>query len=427
MEEPTAQESFLVSPTSPRTAPSVAALGALTRSARRLLDHATGAIVILGRDGRVLLANEAICAILGRPKDEIVGKDWFALAIPVPQRKRVRETFDLLVDGRAEPAEYYLNEVLHGDGTTRVVAWHNDYLRGPDGVVLGTLSLGREVQPGTRAQQNAGTHALEVRVRERTAELAKANEALRAEVERRLRAEAEVKEHAEALRRSNAELEQFASFVSHDLKTPLHVILGNAELVSLQWGADLPPDVEQSLQRVSHAANRMTTLIDDLLAYARLDAEGQTRPVDCSDLVDEVLLDLTPLVAETGATVTRDELPVIRAYPAQLEQVFRNLIENALKFRSARAPRIHVGCRELDGAWEFSVADNGIGIEPRYQEIIFRVFRRLHAPTDYPGTGIGLAVCRKVVERHGGGIRVESTPGEGSTFRFTIPAVPPKP
>jgi len=285
--------------------------------------------------------------------------------------------------------------------------------------VLGTLSLGREV--AADEHPSVREHTLEVRVRQRTAELATANETLRAEMERRQRAEADVLAHSEALRRSNAELEQFASFVSHDLKSPLHVILANIELIDLQASERLPPEMRSSLERVGHAATRMATLIDDLLAYARLGAQGEPRAVSCQVLVDQVIADLAGLVEESAATITRDALPVVLAHPVQLEQVFRNLVENALKFRSDAPPRIHLGCRRVDGAWEFSVADNGIGIEPRHQEAIFGVFRRLHANTAVPGTGIGLAVCRKVVERHGGRIGVDSVPGQGSTFRFTIP------
>ena len=169
-------------------------------------------------------------------------------------------------------------------------------------------------------------------------------------------------------------------------------------------------------------AARMKQLIEDLLAYSRVGTRGREfRPVACEEALDKALINLRAAIEAGGATVTHDPLPVLEADDSQLAQLFQNLIGNALKFHGAEAPRVHVGAAEHETEWEFLVRDNGIGIEPQYFERIFMVFQRLHNKSEYPGTGIGLAICKKVVDRHGGRIWVESKPGEGSTMHFTLP------
>jgi light-regulated signal transduction histidine kinase (bacteriophytochrome) len=170
--------------------------------------------------------------------------------------------------------------------------------------------------------------------------------------------------------------------------------------------------------------NRMQTLINDLLQYSRVGTRGKAlAPTDTNQVLDAARANLRMVLEETGAEITSDELPTVMGDPVQLSQLFQNLIGNAVKFRKEDVPaRIHVGAERRDGEWIFSVEDNGIGIEPEYLERIFVIFQRLHARTEYAGTGIGLAVCKKIVERHGGKIWVESAPGEGSTFYFTLRA-----
>jgi light-regulated signal transduction histidine kinase (bacteriophytochrome) len=169
-------------------------------------------------------------------------------------------------------------------------------------------------------------------------------------------------------------------------------------------------------------AARMKQLIEDLLAYSRVGTKGKDfKPAELDRALRRALGNLKTAIDESGAAVTHDPLPLLEADEPQLAQLFQNLIGNALKFRAARAPQIHVGVSENDRFFEFAVRDNGIGIEPQYFERIFMVFQRLHSKGEYPGTGIGLAICKKVVERHGGQIRVESQPGEGSAFIFTLP------
>jgi hypothetical protein len=168
--------------------------------------------------------------------------------------------------------------------------------------------------------------------------------------------------------------------------------------------------------------SRMQTLIDDLLSYSRVGTQGKEfEPSDCNAILDQALANLEAAIAETGAVISRDRLPVVKADAAQLTQLFQNLISNAIKFRSQQPPSINISVRRDEGNWLFSVKDNGIGMQPEYFERIFVIFQRLHTRNEYPGTGIGLAICKKIVERHGGRIFVESQPGQGSTFSFTLP------
>jgi light-regulated signal transduction histidine kinase (bacteriophytochrome) len=168
----------------------------------------------------------------------------------------------------------------------------------------------------------------------------------------------------------------------------------------------------------------MKQLIEDLLAYSRVGTRGRDpEPTDAQGALEQALANLRAAVEASGATVTHEPMPTVRADASQLVQLFQNLIGNALKFRSSDAPRVHVGVEERDGGWVFSVRDNGIGIDPQYFERIFVIFQRLHSKAEYSGTGIGLAICKKIVDRHGGRIWVESQPGQGSTFYCTLPKI----
>jgi len=236
------------------------------------------------------------------------------------------------------------------------------------------------------------------------------------DVTERVRAEQE-------LARSNAELEQFAYVASHDLQEPLRMVASYTQLLERRYGDQLDEDAREFIGFAVDGVTRMQMLINDLLTFSRVGTRGSIpEVVDTNAVVDRVLVNLRPAIEETGATVTRDELPEILADPGQMSQLFQNLIANALKFhRRDEAPRVHVSARPGNREWIFSVADNGIGISPEYADRIFVLFQRLHSRADYPGTGIGLAICKKVVERHGGRIWFESEPGAGTTFYFTIP------
>ena len=228
--------------------------------------------------------------------------------------------------------------------------------------------------------------------------------------------------HAEKLARSNAELERFAYVASHDLQEPLRMVASFTQLLAKRYSGRLDETADRYIDFAVDGARRMQQLIVDLLEYSRVNSkELDLRPTECEAVVQTVLQNLSAAIGESGAVVERDPLPVLTADAAQLGQLFHNLIGNAIKFRGPAPLRIHITATGSGSDWLFSVQDNGIGIDPRHSDRIFHIFQRLHTKEAYPGTGIGLAVCHKVAERHGGKIWVESEPGVGSTFRFTIP------
>jgi light-regulated signal transduction histidine kinase (bacteriophytochrome) len=241
----------------------------------------------------------------------------------------------------------------------------------------------------------------------------------------RKRAQGVLRAAYEELARSNAELQQFAYVASHDLQEPLRMIGSYTQLLERRYGDRLDQDAREFMGFIVDGATRMKQLIEDLLAYSRVGTRGkEMRPVQAQAVLDKALVNLRAAVEQSAAAVTHESLPEVNADDAQLAQLLQNLIGNAIKFRRKdEAPRIHVGVEDGGDEWHFSVADNGIGIEPQYFERIFLVFQRLHTQDEYPGTGIGLAICRKVVERHSGRIWVESAYGEGSTFHFTLPKI----
>ena len=236
------------------------------------------------------------------------------------------------------------------------------------------------------------------------------------------RAHQDLEKKATELERSNSELEQFAYVASHDLQEPLRMVSSYTQLVLRRYGERLDGEAKEFMAYVVDGAARMKQLIEDLLAYSRVGTRGKEfQPVPMENAVRRAINNLRAAIEEAGAAVTYDALPTVVADDVQLAQLFQNLIGNALKFRAASVPRIHVAAKETEDEWQFAVQDNGIGIEPQYFERIFMVFQQLHTKGEYPGTGIGLAICKKVAERHGGRIWVESKPGEGSAFHFTLP------
>ena len=238
----------------------------------------------------------------------------------------------------------------------------------------------------------------------------------------RQKAEKALAEKAEELTRSNQELEQFAYVASHDLQEPLRMITGYTQLLAKRYGDKLDQNANEYIDYAVEGAKRMQGLIRDLLTYSRVGTRGKEFALtDCEAVVAGTLRVLQPAIEESAATVTYDPLPTVMGDETQLLQLFQNLIGNAVKYRDSKPPVVHVSCKQEGEHWLFSVRDNGIGIDPQYANRIFVIFQRLHGRDQYAGTGIGLAVCKKIVERHDGKIWVESELGKGATFHFTIP------
>jgi PAS domain S-box-containing protein len=232
------------------------------------------------------------------------------------------------------------------------------------------------------------------------------------------------KQAEEELRRSNEELERFAYVASHDLQEPLRTVASYVQLLSRRYRDQLGPDAVDFIDFAVGGVRRMQHLIEDLLAFSRVGTRGAAFvPIDMQSVLRDALDSLHAAIVESGAEVTHTALPTVVGDPGQLEQLLTNLIGNALKFRGAESPRVHVTAQREGRMWVLCVNDNGIGIAPEYFERIFVIFQRLHARDEYQGTGVGLAICKKIAERHGGRIWVESTVGNGTRFSFTIPAV----
>ena len=256
----------------------------------------------------------------------------------------------------------------------------------------------------------------------RSVELEATNVRLREENVERQRAEGELAEQARVLTRTNAELQQFAYVSTHDLREPLRKVRSYAELLERRYQGQLDEKADKYIDYIVSGATRMQVLITDLLAYLAVDnKEMSLEETDLDALLAQVLADIDMLVQENTAVITHDPLPQLEADPSQLRTLLQNLISNALKFRGEEPPQVHVGVERQEAEWLFSIADNGIGIEEQYLERIFVIFQRLHTKETYPGTGIGLAICKKVVENHNGRIWLTSTPGQGTTFYFTLP------
>ena len=237
--------------------------------------------------------------------------------------------------------------------------------------------------------------------------------------------EEQLKRKAVELARSNEELEQFAYVASHDLQEPLRMISSFSQLLARQYNEVLDETANEYLGYMVDGASRMSALIRDLLAFSRVSSQCRAPTLtDCAEIMEEVLADLRLSMEESGAVVTHEGLPTVYADASQLVLVLRNLVSNAIKFRGEDSPVVRVSAREDGPWWRFSVEDNGIGMDPQFKRRIFIIFQRLHGIGDYPGTGIGLALCKKIVARHGGNIWVESEMGRGSTFHFTLLRTP---
>jgi PAS domain S-box-containing protein len=353
-----------------------------------ILDSAGEGIYGLDMEGRVTFINPAAIKILGLDGGQIVGKSMEQI---------VRHT------GRDEAA-------FHVGGSPILATLKDGAPR------HGTEELFSRMDGTSFPVDYASTPIFE---RE---ELIGAVVSFR-DVTERQRTEHALAEKAQELARSNVELEQFAYVASHDLQEPLRMVSSYTQLLARRYKGQLGSDADEFIAYAVDGATRMQRLIQDLLAYSRVGTKGKEFvATDCEVLLDRVLGDLMVTIEESGAVVSHDPLPIVRADETQIGQLLQNLIGNAIKFCNQEPPLVHVSSKRNGKGWIFSVRDNGIGIDPQYAERIFVIFQRLHKREDYQGTGIGLAVCKKIVERHGGRIWVESEPEKGATFYFTLPA-----
>jgi signal transduction histidine kinase len=288
-----------------------------------------------------------------------------------------------------------------------------------------TARSGVEHSPGEIGQLARSFDEMAGTLEQRVVDLQRAEAELKTlneELERR------VLERTVELKRSNEDLEQFAYVASHDLQEPLRMIQNYLQLVRQRYDKQLDSNAREFIAFALDGAARMHQLIRDLLTYSRVGSNGKDfSTTDSQGALAGALANLKVAIEESGAEITHDPLPTVPGDIVQLTQLFQNLIGNAVKFRGESAPRIHIGVRQLGHEWEFSVRDNGIGIAEQDFQRIFVVFQRLHGRERFAGTGIGLSVCKKIVERHGGRIWVESKPGKGTTFHFTLPVCLPTP
>ncbi|MES2683596.1 MAG: ATP-binding protein [Pseudomonadota bacterium] len=288
----------------------------------------------------------------------------------------------------------------------------------------------RELLQRELTRERAARKQAEQLLEQKSLELYHRNRELEIEVFERRRVEASLREYGTALARSNAELEQFAYIASHDLQAPLRGIIGFSQLLTRrlnqQLGETLDSDCREYLQFIEGSAHNLRAIIRDLLEFSRTGrATSPAQPLSLQVPLTRALAELEPLLRSSGAKVESGPLPMVVGEETQLAQLLRNLIDNGIKYVAPGiAPRVRIQCEPLAGEVRISVADNGIGIALEHRERIFQIFQRLHAAEDYPGTGVGLAICRKVVESMGGKLWVECPPEGGSTFFFTIPAAP---
>ena len=333
----------------------------------------------------------------------------------------------------------YEIRICRPDRNIRVILCHGEVTTDFAGHPVKIICVEQDITERKKIEDSLeeAKNELEMRVEKRTRELKTTNELLKIELEERKRAEDELKKSEEKLKtlieelkRSNEELQQFAYVSSHDLQEPLRTITSFTQLIERRYKDKLDSDADEFIEYIVDAAKRMQNLINDLLDYSRVATRGKEFELtNTNEILKDTISNLHAAIRENNAKITYDEIPKIVADSGQLLQLFQNLIGNAIKFRKPNeSPKVHISCQkcEENNEYLFSVADNGIGMEPQYAERIFIIFQRLHTREKYGGTGIGLAIAKRIVERHGGKIWVESEFGAGSTFYFTIPHKSPE-
>jgi len=383
--------------------------------------HSMTCLVFLDREFNFLRVNQTYAKACRRDASEFPGHNHFEFYPHAENEAIFREVVRSKTPYHAVAKPFTFPD--HPEWGTTYWDWTLVPILNAAGEVEFLIFALDDVTERKRAEEELNEYRqhLEELVKQRTRELELSNQQLQKEIAERRRAAEALKRAADELARSNRELEQFAYVASHDLQEPLRVVTGYLQLIQRRYQDKIDSDADQFIHYAVDGAARMQQLITDLLDYSRVGTQGRPfAPTSVEAVLDKVLVNLQMIVRDTDAAVTRDPLPTVLADETQLIQLFQNLIGNGIKFRSGRRPEIHVSARQEEGRWLLSVRDNGIGIDPQYWEQIFVIFQRLHTRQKYSGTGIGLAICKRIVERHGGRIWLESRPGEGSTFCFTI-------
>jgi PAS domain S-box-containing protein len=351
---------------------------------RGLLEAAPDAMVVVNTDGEIVLLNVQAEKQFGYRRDELLGQKVTNI-IPVGFAER------LIADDLRSAKDALAQQIGTG---IELIALRKDKTEFPIELMLSPL-------------KNADGTLVTAAIRDITA---------------RRTAEANLLLKVKELNRSNEELGQFAYIASHDLQEPLRMVASYTQLLSRRYKGKLDADADEFIAFAVDGASRMQRLIQDLLTYSRIGTKGKDlRNTSSEEALQQALVNLRGAIEEKGALVTHDLLPAVMADEMQLTQLFQNLVGNAIKYQNSGVPRIHIAAVKNGGKqWIFSVKDNGLGIDPQYFERIFGMFQRLHKREEFAGTGIGLAICKKIVERHGGHISVESQVGQGSTFRFAL-------
>jgi signal transduction histidine kinase/CHASE3 domain sensor protein len=388
-----------------------------------ILTTAAEGILGLDRDGSIIFANPAAARMLGMAPSTLIGQNPAAWLLPEPGPISPAAPEDH--DG-ADVSSPDVNEAAGpaGTGSGRVLS--------PD---IAQEGAGDLVRPGDGSRVPIEYASAPILDSDQSGDGVTGAVLTFRDVTERRAVQRALEERARELARSNADLEQFAYVASHDLQEPLRAVVSYLQLLERRYGGKLDERAEKYIGYAVDGGRRMQTLITDLLTYSRVGRrEVEMEPVDLDVILDRVLSGLRVAIEESDAVVTHEPLPTIVADTSQMTQLFQNLIGNAVKFRGEEAPRIEISAERQEaaspasvapgtsnGAWLFAVRDNGIGIAPEYRERVFVLFQRLHGRDEYSGTGIGLAVCKRIVERRGGTLWVDDAPGGGSTFRFTIP------
>lgn len=351
---------------------------------RGLLEAAPDAMVVVNTSGKIVLLNVQAEKQFGYRRDELLGQK--------------------------------VTNIIPVGFAARLIA---DDLRSTEDALAQQIGTGIEL---TALRKDGSEFPIELMLSPlETTEGVLVTAAIR-DITKRKKAELQLLKNVEELNRSNGELGQFAYIASHDLQEPLRMVASYTQLLARRYKGKLDSDADDFIAFAVDGASRMQRLIQDLLTYSRVETNGNVlRQISSAAAFEQALVNLRGAIEESGAQVTHDSLPVVMADEMQLVQLFQNLVGNAIKYQRPGTPRIHISATMNDAAkWNFAVQDNGLGIDQQYFEKIFGMFQRLHKREEFAGTGIGLAICKRIVERHGGNISVESQPGQGSTFRFAL-------